>query len=363
MIKKVFLIALIPFILCGCSKNSTDEITFSSWGSATEVKIIKNLISDFEKENPSIKVKFMHIPQNYFQKIHLLFASNTPPDVLFVNNLYLPVYASYLEDLNGVFEENEFYKQSLDGLSINNKLFAVPRDISGLVLYVNLDKTTLPDSSWTLDDLMEKCKKIQSQNLFCISYEDKIYWLMPYLMYFGGGVLDNNYNLIIDNPLSKKSIAFYKDLKNKYHYAPTKSEVGSSTQAQMFIDGKIVFYLSGKWMYPKISEKAKFNWAVINFPHGKNPQNIDISGWAISKNTKNKDASIKLVKYLSDKKSSEYFTKTGLITPARVDTSNLIKNIEHNEKVFIDTIEKSKNTSISNDYGKLTDKLNNQLDL
>ena len=78
MIKKALAFIILSFLFCGCTqKPAVEEITFSSWGSVTEVGIIKKIITDFEKENPDIKVNFMHIPQNYFQKIHLLFASNT----------------------------------------------------------------------------------------------------------------------------------------------------------------------------------------------------------------------------------------------------------------------------------------------
>ena len=86
MIKKILLLLLIPFILTACSKNDCEEIVFSSWGSITEVEILKKIITDYEKENPNVKIKFLHIPQNYFQKIHLLFASKTEPDVIFINN-------------------------------------------------------------------------------------------------------------------------------------------------------------------------------------------------------------------------------------------------------------------------------------
>ena len=87
MLKKLLILLLIPFILCACEKKTKEEITFSSWGSVTEVRIINKIISDFEHENPDIKVNFLHIPQNYFKKIHLLFASSQAPDVIFINNL------------------------------------------------------------------------------------------------------------------------------------------------------------------------------------------------------------------------------------------------------------------------------------
>ena len=95
---KKYLILFLMFtglFLCGCTnRDSRTVIQFASWGSKSEVDILKPMLSEFEKLNPEIKVDFMHIPQNYFQKIHLLFASRKAPDVIFVNNLYLPVYAN-----------------------------------------------------------------------------------------------------------------------------------------------------------------------------------------------------------------------------------------------------------------------------
>ncbi len=363
MIKKFLLLLLIPFLLCSCIQKPVETISFTSWGSITETGIINRIITDFETQNPDIKVNFIHIPQNYFQKLHLMFASNTPPDVIFLNNLYLPLYANYLEDLSKYVQTEDFYEPALEGLSYNGKILGVPRDISNLVLYVNLDKTPFPDRNWTLQDLLNICAGVTDKNNFCISYEDTLYWVSPYLAYFGGGVSDKNLNLTIDSDNSKKAIKFYKDLKTKYHYAPGKSQVGSSTLAQMFIEGKLAFYLSGRWMYPKISEKAKFNWAVINFPYGKSPQLCDTSGWAVAKASKNKEAAIKFVQFLADKKSSEYFTQTSLIVPARKDTAKILNNQIHNEKVFLDVIENSSVTPVEKDYGKITDKLNKDLDL
>ena len=74
MLRKFVLILLFAFLLTGCSSKNLDKnvVTFSSWGSITEVEVLKKIISDFEKENPNIKIQFLHIPQNYFQKLHLL---------------------------------------------------------------------------------------------------------------------------------------------------------------------------------------------------------------------------------------------------------------------------------------------------
>ena len=160
MLKKVFLFLLLPLILCGCTKNSIEEITFSSWGSITEVNIINKLISDFEKENPDIKVNFMHIPQNYFQKIHLLFASSTAPDVIFINNLYLPLYENQLLDLSDFVNKDEFFPEGLDALSIKEKVLAIPRDISNFVFYYNKNYLTSPidSNNWNFNEFEKLIK-------------------------------------------------------------------------------------------------------------------------------------------------------------------------------------------------------------
>lgn len=352
---KRFLIALLSlFVLCGCSnKYQQNILTFTSWGSITEVKILKQLISNFEKENPSVKINFIHIPQNYFQKLHLLFASNSAPDVLFINNLYLPIYASYLDDLTTLVDKKDYYTQSLDSLSWNNKLLAIPRDVSNLIFYVNTDIVEY-NEKWTMSDLLSIMQKITSDEVYAISFEEDIYWAFPYLAYFG-----EKFNEKFDYRTSK-GFNFYKDLRDKYRVAPTKSQVGSSTQAQMFLDKKIGIYLSGRWMYPKITEKADFNWNIVAFPLGKNPYPCDASGWAISKKSKNKDLAIKFVKYLSDEKSSKYFAQTGLIVPARKDVSQLLNNLYHNEKVFLEVIDNSEKTYIPYNFKKLSDDFNNK---
>ena len=354
MIKKLIsLLGISILLLCGCTpKEQFEHITFASWGSATEIKIIKNVLLNFEKENPDIKVDFMHIPQNYFQKIHLLFASQKAPDVIFMNNLYLPVYANHLLDLTPYIKQDDFYKQSIIGLSHNGKILGIPRDISILVFYVNNDIIKLPTQTSSLEELIEYIKENVSKGIWGISFEEDIFFTEPYLSYFGENI-DEKFI-----PKKSKGFNYYLDLRDKYNIAPQKSQVGSLTLAQMFLDQKIAMYLSGRWIYPKIKDSANFNWEIYPFPIGKTPINCDCSGWAISKNTKHKEASLKLINYLSNESNSKLFMDTGLIIPARINIANELDITNHNEKVFIEVIKNSKTNITDKNYKKLVDKIN-----
>lgn len=356
MIKKLLVLILSVILLCGCSdKKDYEELTFASWGSITEVNVLRKIIADFEKDNPKIKINFLHIPQNYFQKIHLLFASGTSPDVIFINNLYLPIYASKLCDLSDYVNKDDFYSQALNGLSYEGKLLAIPRDVSNMILYVNTDIIPTVPKNWTLEDLLSIAKLSSRNGIYGISFEEDIYWILPYLYYYGEK-FDDDFD--IEN---SKGLRFYMDLRDKYKVAPTKSQVGSSTLAQMFLDKKVAMYLSGRWMYPIISTKADFNWIVVPFPKGIGALACDSSGWAISKNSKHKESAMRFVKYLSEQKGAGYFADTGLIVPARKKTAQKLNNTNHNERAFLEIIENSNNTVVTKHYKKITDKFNKQI--
>ena len=342
MMKKFFLLLFLTLFLSGCTSQTESSVTlkFSTWGSASEMSILKPIIDDFEKQNPSINIELMHIPQNYFQKIHLLFASNLAPDVIFINNLNLPVYANHLEPLE--LSTDMYYQQPVKALSYNGRLLAVPRDVSNLLIYYNKDlfdsyNIPYPDNDWTLDDLLNKSVMLTNSSRFGISFEDDVYYALPYILTLGGDI--NNINA---------GMKFYKNLVYKYHSAPSKSDIGSKTLGQMFLEEKIAMHLSGRWLVPKYTESAKFNWGVVIFP-GITP--CDASGWAISKNSKHKKQAGEFIEYLSSKENIQKMTASGLIVPAR-------KDVVFNDKVFLEAISHSKVLNITPDYNKIIDRIN-----
>lgn len=362
--KKVFCAILLFFcmmIFGGCtSKNEYTVVQFASWGSKSEIDILKPILKAFEIENPNIKIEFMHIPQNYFQKIHLLFASNTAPDVIFINNLNLPIYANVLEPLE--IPTFEVYPQALQALSYNGKLYAIPRDVSNLVVFYNknlFNKKGLeyPQKSWTLDEFLEIAQHMTDENVFGVSFEEDPLFYLPYLMSNGGGFLPEE----INSKESQEALNFYADLRNKYAVAPKKFESASATMAQMFLQGKLAMYISGRWMVPKLREEASFDWDIVNFPSGEKGSivQLDASGWAISKSSIHKQEARKLVEFLASKTSISQFSQSGLIVPARKDCADIILdgNKPLNSRVFLDVIKYSKPTPVNEKYNQIIDEL------
>lgn len=370
LVSVVAIAVLFGFFLKGQNKDETITIKFSSWGSQSETAVLKDIISDYETQNRNIKIDFIHIPQNYFQKLQLLFASGLEPDIVFINNQNIKMYinAGLLEDLTPYLKnsQQDFFEEAIECFTSNGKIYAIPRDISNLVIYYNKDilaknNIKIKDLK-TSSDLIEIGSKLKNQNIYTINSEDlPLYWLYFLAANGGGALSDDAKQITINDEKSTAALQFYSDLINKYHYAPTKAETGSMTTAQMFINQKIAMYLGGRWIVPKFRETIKFNWDVVEFPTtNENKLYIDASGWALTKKSKHKQEAADFINYLASETSSNKFAKSGLIIPAQKKSAEMFINNEKeqlpkNSKAFINTIKQAKPTPVCENYSAVND--------
>ena len=165
-----------------------------------------------------------------------------------------------------------------------------------------------------------------------------------------------------------KILASYSDLANLYNYAPQKSQSASLTMAQLFLQQKVAMHISGRWLVPKYREQAKFDWDILPFPRGScgSIVNIDSSGYALAKSSKNKEAALNFINFISSQQSLEKLTQSGLIVPARKDVANskvfLSKQKPQNAKYFIDVIDDGVVIPINENYQREVDVLNQKLE-
>lgn len=391
---KVFIVFILIFSFVGCNKKEVvipkklpavavkpeikkTVVKFSSWGSESEIKLLKSAIFEFEQKNPDIDVELIHIPQNYFQKLHLLIVTNSAPDVMFVNNINgLKYYRNgAFENLNPYFiNRKDFYTNAIKAFGYNDCIWAVPRDVSNLVIYYNkdlFDKNNIPYPAlnWTTNDFLEKAQFLTTQDSWGFGFEkDALYWL-PFLWSNNGGIIDENDCIMIDSTASKEALQFYSDLKNIYNVTPSDAQKGSYTNAQLFIQGKIAMHINGRWAVPRFRQDAKFDWDIAPFPAGVAGSIVDVdaSGWAMSKKSKNKRAAWRLILFLSSERMSKNFTKGGLMVPARKSIANSDYFLQKNQKpqnaqVFLTAIEKGKPTPVNKNYQELLDKIYIQIE-
>lgn len=388
--RRFFVVGLIfiMIFLSGCQKKfSGVQIDFSCWGSQSEIKVIKELIAEFEAQNPDIKVNLIHVPDNYFRKLHLLIISNLTPDVIFLNNLNARLYinAQKLEPLDNYLEQSsvlrkdDFFDNAILAFTQDDELYAIARDISNLVVYYNkdiFDKSNVPypSSDWDYRKFLEIAQKLTKDEnndghpeVFGFGFEkNPLYWL-PFLWSNGGGILASDANsIILNSENSKTALQFYADLVNKYHVAPKQVEQASLTTSQMFLQGKIAMHLCGKWCSLTYKNNADFNWDVQTFPNGNSGSIVssDASGWAISSSSKYKSEAWRFIEFMASDNALAKITNEGLILPAKknIASSNVFLSSPANSISFINALENAIPTPVSKNYSQILDILDIRLE-
>lgn len=375
--------------LVGCNPQppaKSIQIQLSTWGSAQEISVLKSLLKDFERSHPKIQVQLLHIPENYYQKLHILVAGDMAPDVIFTNSLSFPIYASqgifrdlrpYLGTQQGVLSTKQpsdvsdgmsealFYPQALNAFTWkqpNGKsmLGALPRDISNVVVFYNRDLfrqagLAEPQPGWTWEQFRETAERLTldvnndgDPDQFGVSFYSTppLFWL-PFVWSAGGDLFSPDLrHFTLNEPKALEGLRFYADLRNKWHVAPKKVESGGASMSQLFLQQKVVMLVSGRWSVPVFREQAKFRWDVVPLPVGPSGQSrvgIDASGYAISAKSKHPAESFELIRFLLSKTSVRTVTESGLIVPARPDVATSAAFLSPGQapahgQVFLDVI-------------------------
>jgi len=359
----IFGLCPVLLMLSGCGALTTFQATpksqavtvqLATWGSAEEMTILKKRLEAFHQSHPGIHVRLMHIPENYFQKLHILAAAGLMPDVVFVNSLYFPVYAShgFFRDLRTFLartpqlSEQDFYPQALTPFEFNastpstathqRALGALPRDVSNLVVFINQDLfkqagLLLPNAQWTWGDLTHLVQRLTTDTnhdgrheQYGVSfYRKPALFVLPFLWSAGGGLLENTAQgsaLLLSNPQSISGIEFYQNLYTQ-GWVPKRTEVGDATMSQLFLQGKLAMLISGRWSVPVFRQQASFSWDIRPFPAGPAGSHVgvDSSGYALASQSKHPNEAWQVIAFLSAAESQQALTRSGLIIPARRD--------------------------------------------
>lgn len=342
----IFVFAMI-LLATGCAKKTADvTLRCAFWGDTNEIKIIKDSVDRFKKDNPGIEVNLERLPSGdpYTEKILTQIAGGTPPDVMFCNAERFYVYASkgILLPLNDYvkrdnFPVNRFYKRIIDKFSIGGQLYVLPRDIAPVcVVFYNKDLfdaagLKYPADDWTWDDLVKDGQALTKKNAdgtMTFGFADDWGIWDAFVLSNGGKYVDDvkhPVRCMLDSKAAIDGLQFRADLIYKYRIMPSPSqlsEMGGVGASDMFMQGKAAMFLSGIWKTPFFREIKKYRWDAVIFPKapgGRNGFLTSGGGYAILKTTKYPEQAWKLLTFLAGEQGQRELAQTGLAQPAMMD--------------------------------------------
>jgi multiple sugar transport system substrate-binding protein len=100
---KRLLFACFWLMACGSTQEEDGAITLRFWGLGREGEVVAELIPQFEREHPGIKVRVQQIPWTAaHEKLLTSVVGSSTPDVAQLGNTWIPEFAAInaLEPLN-----------------------------------------------------------------------------------------------------------------------------------------------------------------------------------------------------------------------------------------------------------------------
>lgn len=388
-------------LLVGCGNGSKDQskdgkttIRISWWGGDDRHEATLAAIKAFEKANPDIKVKSEYSGwDGVEQKMATQITGRTEPDVMQVNYDWLAQYSpdgTGFADLTGidVLDLSGYEETTLESGKINGKLNAVPFSENARVWAVN--KKAFEDRGLEVPTTWEGYVKAADK------FEDgafpariDTYALWTYLQQeTGKSVLAEDGTFQYDKETLKKGFEWYKEMIDK-GVIPTIQETKEQADAnpgapsKKLLDGQYATLttwsaqISGEYKnmadagqelslatFPTLSEGSE--QVIINKPSML---------FAVSKNSKNQEAAVKLLDFLlndsegvkamslargvpANQKAFDILDKDGQISGIDKDVYEYVKNTKG--ITFSKYTEMSKVMQPYNDafdefsYGKIT---------
>ncbi len=192
--RSLLIFILCALMLCRCAWSSTHRETITLWYGATQEEraAYDRMISQFERENPSIKVKAILVPQKYVErKLILAAAGGVPPDVVrFYAHLGGELMSrGGLEPLDELVRRyrvdlKDFYPVGIEQNTYQGKLYGMPWILSPYALFYNkklfrqagLDPNKPPTTWGELEeDAMKLTRRDSGGRLVCAGYTDFLY--------------------------------------------------------------------------------------------------------------------------------------------------------------------------------------------
>ncbi|WP_083602470.1 extracellular solute-binding protein [Hydrococcus rivularis] len=342
-IKQFFLkwgsLLLIVFSLTACSQNTNGitTVTLSGWQSnPTERHLIEQVLKDFEAKHPHIKIDFEIITDQYMDVIKTRLIGDAAPDVFYLEAFEAPLLMSYgvLEPLDSYitaeFDLADFEPSLLEAFRYKGQLYGLPKDFSTLALFYNkqfFSQANLKTPPKTWQQLRKYSKKLtvdlngdRRKDRYGLGITPELarqYFLMKA---FGGELINRKDYASFATKKSVKGLKKIVEQYQKDRTAAQPSDVGASSDSEMFGQGKAAMVVDGNWAIPYLKEtfpNLEFATAEVPSINGKKSTMAYTVAYVMNKKAKHKDAAWKLISYLTGKEGMQAWAKGGVVLPSR----------------------------------------------
>ena len=364
-----------PLTLGGCSGRGagTSGITeLHMWAMGREGEVVQQLLADFERANPSIRVKVQQMPWLSAQeKLLTAFAGDVTPDLCQLGNTWIPQFAALgaiaaldVRVKQGAGKDNgdgdgvaadDYFPGIWESNRLGASLYGVPWYVDTRLLYYRKDllaatgRTEVPAtwSGWI--EAMADIKRSRPNDFGVLLPTNEYEQLLSFALQQQAPLLrDGGRYGDFRNPAFRRTLGFYSGLFSS-SLAPRLSTTSISNVWDEFGKGYFTFYISGPWNIGEFkrrlppSQQASWMTAALPGPDGPGASLAGGASLVVFKKSPRQDAAWKVVEYLSRPAvQRRFYQLTGNLPPRRSAWDDPVLSGDVYAAAFRDQLERAK---------------------
>jgi len=398
-------IALIRILPAFPAKDKVEEVVFWYGATQDERAAYEQMIDEFNRAHPNIKVRGMLVPQKYVErKLMLSVAGGAPPDVVrFYTHLGGEMMSrGGLESLDDLIERDgfdlsDFYPVGIEQNTYNSRLYGIPWILSPNALFYNkklfreagLDPNRPPKTWKELEEYALKLtRRGKNGNIEQVGYTNFLNNPTDFHMYLwqsGGEPLTPNLKKPnFTSPEGIETLTWMQDflIKEMGTMKPGISREKASAEAvkrlQVFSSafagatqdpfglGKVAMRVDSPFRIPALLQYfPDLEFGIADVPYNK-VRALEVVGnsLVIPRGSRHKEAAWEFIKFASNKEQSLNICKVAGRIPARISAATLPEYYNNPlVKPFVDQIEYGRTTPVAPGYREVGDAIASNIEL
>ncbi|MGH8079706.1 MAG: sugar ABC transporter substrate-binding protein [Lysobacter sp.] len=333
-------VGLFALLLGSCSTRDDSRTVVKFWAMGYEGEMVAQLIPEFERRNPGIRVQVQQLPiTSAHEKLLTAFAGDSLPDVCAIGNTWISEFA-LLDALTPLdarlkatpsMQSADYFAGAWDTGVIAGQVYAVPWYVETRLPYYRQDLLkqagiAQPPKTW--DEWKTAMAAIKREvgpdryaALFPLNEAEPLLNLgiqSPEPLLRDDGRYGN-----FRSAGFKRALTFYREVfENKW--APLASNTQIANVWNEFGRGYFSFYVNGPWNIAEFKKRLPANlqstWMTMPLPgeHGPGASVAGGASFVLFRGSQRPDAAWKLIAYLSEPQVQVRFRElTGNLPPRR----------------------------------------------
>ncbi|GAB3058865.1 ABC transporter substrate-binding protein [Virgibacillus ainsalahensis] len=305
----------------GEAAEDGEEVTIVYARGTDTTPATEAVIEAFEEEHPNINVEQREMPadtgQSHDQYVTAFSSQSTEIDVFNADVIWPAEFAqaNYVLELDRFIEQDgidmeAYFPGTVAAGKFNGKQWAMPQYTDAGVFYYRTDIVEEPPETW--DELITQASELQGEEgtefgylMQAAQYEGLITNAIEYIASYGGQVVDEDNNVVVDSPETVKAIEKMQEIVGSDFVPENILNFMEIETENAWIEGNAVFARNWPYMMSSSNDEERSevvdNVEMAMLPAGDEGSAAALGGWMtmINRYSEHPEEAWEFVKFIS----------------------------------------------------------------